>query len=172
MALSNTQKNFRYALEIDGINMFLLQEVTPPSVESPILEHGAPGNLPNGKSPDKVKIGDLVLKKLRPATGGDTWAWDWFAENITGLSTDFNKIGFLVELAPDGFTSARKWFLGNMFVTKIEGETYKAQGGDNIMETVTVAVENYIPQDSPLWVRLFGGAGLQAAGFSGTLGNS
>ena len=94
---ANPAKNFRYALEIRGINMFLIQNFTPPTVEHDVVEHGSPGNLPNGKTPGKQRVGEMVLKKLKVATGADTWAWDWMAENISGLRSQFARQGFFTD---------------------------------------------------------------------------
>jgi len=170
MSFTNPQKNFRYALEFLGINMFLIQEATIPTVEADLVEHGAPGNLPNGKTPGKMRVGQLILKKLKPAVGADTWAWDWFAENITGLRNQFARTGFFTELGPDGFTPVKKWFCGDVFVQKIETDPFVSTGSDNVMETVTCEPEYFYPTDSPLFTALF--AGNAAAGFAGTLGNA
>lgn len=170
MSFANPQKNFRYALEFLGVNMFLAQEFTPPTVETDVVEHGSPGNLPNGKTPGKMRVGEMVLKKLKPATAQENWAWDWFSENITGLKTQFARSGFLTELGPDGFTPVRKYFCGDMWVSKIEPGAYDSKGSENVMETITIQPFVYYPTDSPQFTAIFGGTA--AAGFAGTIGNA
>ena len=117
-----------------------------------------------------MRVGEMVLKKLKPAIGVDNWAWDWFAENITGLKTQFARTGFLTELGPDGFTPVKKWFCGDMWVSKIETDPFISTGSENVMETVTIQPFLFYPTDSPQFTALF--AGTAAAGFAGTLGNA
>lgn len=169
--MSNPRKNFRFALEFDGLNMFYIEDVQPPKVELAEVEHGAPGNLPNGKTPGKMKVGDMVVKKIKPADKADSWAWDWLGRAIAGLKTNFGKPGFLVELAPDGVTPIQKYFIGDAWVKAIENSNYVTKtSGDNSIETVTFSVRYYFPIDSPEFAALFSGSAAQAAGYAGTLG--
>jgi len=171
--LANPRKNFRYILEIDGINMFLIQEVQAPDVEYAKIEHGAPANIPNAKTPGRMKVGDLVVKKLCPATQADTWAWDWFAEGVAGIRKDFIKTGFLKHLANDGVTTIQTFFLGDIWPMKISPSNLNSNGdGENFIETVTFATQFYYPKDSPGLQALFAGSAARAGGVAFLAGAS
>jgi hypothetical protein len=169
--LANPRKNFRYILELDGSNTFLVQEVTPPVVELPEIKHGAPGNDPDSKTPGKLIIGDLIVKKLKPALVADSWAWDWMAQAMVGVNAGFMKTGYLKHLGPDGVTNVEKYFLGEIWPKKIEGSNLVSMGpGENMIETVTFSVKYYTNVNSPQFNALLV-AGL-ASGVAGLAGNN
>lgn len=168
--LADPRKDFRFMLELDGADSFLIQEITPPDVEAPIVEHAAPGNIPNAKTPGKMKVGNLVVKKLKPANRPDTWAWDLMAAAIADLAPQFLKTGFLKEMHPSMTAVLQTFFLGDVWVTKINNSGYKGMGSENIIEEVTFAVQFYYPTDSVAFTNLFGGSAAAAAGSAFGLG--
>lgn len=168
--LANPLKNFRYILELDGVNMFHIQEVTPPKVEYQEIQHGAPINIPNAKMPGKMVVGDLVVKKLRPATQGDTWAWDWFGAAVAGIRKDFVKTGFLKDLGPEGLQTVQTWVLGDIWPKSIESSNRMAMGNENVIETVTFACQFYYPRESSQLQALLAGSAARAGGIAFLLG--
>ena len=170
--LATPRKSFRYLLELDGADSFLIQEIDPPKVELAVVEHASPGNIPNAKTPGKMKVGELVVKKMKPANRVDTWAWELMAAAALGLTPTFVKTGFLKELAPDMVTTVSKFFLGDCWVSAIEHSGYKGTADENIIETVTFAVQFYFPTDSPQFNSLFGGTASGAGGASSAGGLS
>lgn len=162
--LTTPRKDFRYVLEFNGANSFLIQEVTPPSVELTEVEHAAPGNIPNAKTPGKMKVGDLEVKKLKPAHLQDTWAWDMMIKAATDLQPNFTQVGFLKELGPDMVTTVETFFLGEAWVKKIDSSGYKGMGSENIIETVTFSVQFYFPTSSAQFNAIFGGTAAAAMG--------
>jgi len=162
--LLNPRKNFRYLLELEGADAFAIQEISSPPVELTEVQHAAPGNIPNAKTPGKMTVGDLVVKKLKPANRNDNWAWEMMAQAATGLQTDFVRTGFLKEMSPDMTITAQSFFLGDVWVKKIEGINYVGQGSDNIIEEVTFAVQLYVPTNSDTFNAIFGGTAAVAAG--------
>lgn len=168
--LNNPQKDFRYALELNGVNMFLMQEVQPPKAGVAVVEHGSPGNMPNGKTPGKPKVSEMVVKKLKPADRPDTWAWDLLAAAISGLKGAYAGIGFLVEYGPDCVTVVDKKFLGDIWVSDIEESNKNSMGSNNVIETVTFQVQYYYPMSSPAFAALFGGSALGAGGAAASMG--
>ena len=168
--MSNPQKDFRYVLELNGADAFLIQEVTPPTPEFAVVTHGAPVNMPDKKTPGKVKFGQLVLTKLKPADRADSWAWDWFAKCLVGTYDQFAYTGFLKELGPDGVTVVRKYYLNECWPSKIDPGKYTSTGSNNVIETVTLEVNSFFPNDSAQWLQLFGGAAVAAAGAAASMG--
>jgi hypothetical protein len=166
------RKKFRFILELDGADSFLVQEITPPDVELAIVEHGSPGNMPNGKSAGKMKVGDLVLKKLKPANRKDTWAWGLMATAMIEPMSSAFKTGFLKEMSTDMVTPLQSHYLGNCWVSKITNDGYKLDDSENIMQEVTFAVQYYYPTDSPQFTAIFASSGAKAMGQAFGLGNS
>lgn len=165
--IANPRKNFRFVLELDGANAFLIQEVQAPTMELSVVKHGAPMNLPDGKTPGKMVIGDMVVKKLCPAQTADTWVEDWMANAIAGIKKDFIKTGFLKHVAPDGARTIQKWFLGDVWPSKLEPGNLVYMGpGENYIQTVTFQVQFYVPQESPLFVGLVAGGGAILGGIA------
>lgn len=165
--LANPRKNFRFVLELNGANAFLIQSVMPPTVENAVIKHGAPVNIPDGKTPGKQIVGDMVVKKLCPALQADVWVWDWMAFGLAGVKKDFCKTGFLKHLGPDGFSTIQSWFLGDVWPSKVEpSELATISPGENIIETVTFQVQTYVPKDSPAFLAILGGSAARAGGLA------
>lgn len=163
--LANPRKNFRYLLELDGLNSFLVQEVDPPDVEYEEIKHGAPVNIPDAKTPGKMAVGDLVLRKLKPALTADAWAWDWFGNGLEGVKGNFVKIGRLKHLAPDGILTVEAFYLGDIWPKKISDSSLNSLGpGENMIQEVTFAVQFYFNENSPILAALLAGGGAVAGG--------
>lgn len=171
--LANPRKDFRWALELNGANAFLLQEVQLPMLEQPILKHGAPVNIPDAKTPGKMVVGEMVVKKLMPALSADGWAWDWFGSAVAGVKKDFIKAGALKDLGPDGLTTIQTWVLGDIWPTKIEHANRQLLApGANMIETVTFAVQFFYPKDSIPLQALLAGSAARAGGLAFLLGTN
>lgn len=169
--LANPRKNFRYLLELDGLNSFLVQEVDPPEVEYEEIAHGAPVNIPNAKTPGKLAVGDLVLRKLKPALQADTWAWDWFGNGLQGVKSDFVKVGRLKDLGPDGLLTVETFFLGDIWPKKISDSSRNSMGpGENLIQEVTFSCQFYFNENSPILAALLAGGGALAGGQAFNLG--
>ena len=169
---ANPRKDFRYVLEIDGANQFLIQEVQLPEAEYNVNEHGAPANIPNKETPGKLKIGDLIVKKLMPANTADKWAWDWFGQGLLGDNIAFNKQGFLIDLGPDGVTPIQTWYLGNIWPKKIAEQARMSDGsGGNLIQEITFSVQMFFPKDSPIVAGLLTGSAAAAGGLGFLSGN-
>jgi hypothetical protein len=168
------RKNFRWALEIQGVNHLYIQEVQAPDVELGVVLHGSPGNLPDGKTAGKAKVGELVAKMCKPELVSSAYIWDWMAIAAGSPASAYQKVGFLSELAPDGVTVVEKYYCGKIWPSKISpsGLVTLADSNENIIETVTFQVERFFSQSSPLWLALFGGSGAKAGGLPFALGTA
>lgn len=171
--LANPRKNFRWVLELNGVNMFLMQEAQLPTVELPMIKHGAPVNIPDAKTPGKITINELVVKKLMPALSADNWAWDWMGSAVAGIKKDFIKSGNLKDLGPDGVSTVQTWVLGDIWPTKIEpGNRQTLAPGENLIETVTFSVQFCYPKDSAPLQALLAGSAARAGGLAFLLGTN
>ena len=172
---ANPRSNFNWVIEIDGLNQFLVQEVTPPTTELKELVHGAPMGMPDEKTPGKPKFGDLVVTKLMPAFQAERWATDWMAKALAGSGfKGFVKNGFLKYTDPTSLVTVENYFLGNIWPKKIEpGKLVtKSDDSDNLLETVTFSVQYFINEASPEFKRLFSGSGANMLGIAFPLGNA
>ncbi len=149
MAQGNARKVFNFAIEIDGIDQFLIQEVKKPEVEVGAVSHGATNY--DVKTAGGVAVADAELQKIKPAPQSDTWAWDWLnkAQDMntgTGaLAEDYKKDIVFKELAPNG-TTLNAWLWEGAWVRKCSENNHKrGNQNDNIIETVTISVDRVKP---------------------------
>lgn len=152
---NNYGKDFDWALEINGLDQFLCQDVKLPKATIGTVSHGAPGPVPNVNTPGKPVFGDLVIKKLTPAFVAETWAWQWFAQALSGNPAQFAKTGFVKERAPGFGPTRRKFLIRDMWVKDIDVSNYTAEGENNVIETVTFEVWVCYPTNLPDFKNLF-----------------
>jgi phage tail-like protein len=141
--IANTRKDFNFSIEINGINQFLIQKVTPPEQSMGVVEHGADGKSGNTKTPGKLKIGDLIVEKICPSTEADKWAQTWFEKAKNGLRSQYAKYAVLHELDETRTFPIASWDLGEIWPYKIGRTAYDRNAENNITETVTFAVDRY-----------------------------
>lgn len=145
MAQGNASKVFSFAIEIEGVDQILIQDVKFPDVEVGKVEHGATNY--NIKTAGGVTVGDAELQKIKPAPEGDSWAWEFLTKaqdafNGGSLAEDYKRDIIFKELAPDGVTTLNSWLWEGCFCIKISTSNYKRGAQDeNIIETVTLSVD-------------------------------
>lgn len=146
---SNARKVFNFAIEVDGIDQFLIQDVKRPEIEIGSVSHGAANY--DVKTAGGVAVSDAELKKIKPAPERDSWAMDWMfeAQNMntgTGtLSEQYKRNIVFKELAPNGVAlSAELW--EGAWCKKTSNENYKrGNQNENVIETVTISVDRVVP---------------------------
>lgn len=139
--------NFRFSLELEGIQQFYIQEIDSPDFEVAEILQGAPGNEPDIKIPGKPKTGDLVIRKIKPINTNDIWAWQWLTQAL-GDPVASRKVGFLNELKVNAVNSEQRFYLGEVWPKKVSGIGYNAQGdGEKIIEEVTLSVRYFFPAE-------------------------
>ena len=145
MAQGNALKVFNFAIEINGVDVGLIQDVKFPEVEIGAVSHG--GSNYDIKTAGGVTVTDAELQKIKPAPEGDSWAWDWLnkAQNPMtdsgGLAEDYKQNVIFKELAPNG-TTLNSWLWEGCFVRKVSTTNYKrGNQSENIIETVTLSVD-------------------------------
>lgn len=144
MATENPQKNYDFALEIDGVIQAYLQGVTPPKVEYTEHKQGNQGNNPDKKTPGKKIVGDMSIEKVVNAVTGDPEIWEWFSQAQGQLRPAYTRVGFLVEL--NNGAPVSRWFLDEMWIKSIESSGYDTRGDNSadLLRTVVVSVQDYI----------------------------
>lgn len=142
---ANARKVFNFAIEIDGIDQFLIQDVKKPEVEVGAVNHGATNY--DIKTAGGVAVSDAELQKIKPAPESDSWAWKWLndAQNMntgTGkLAENYKKDVVFKELGPNG-TTLNAWLWVGCWVRKATDSNYKrGNQNENVIETVTLSVD-------------------------------
>jgi len=149
MAIDNPLKNFRFSLEINGIEALRVQKITPPTVELQEHKQGNAGNKPDTKTPGGKIVGDLILEMVIPGDSGDPEIWAALELAAQGLRSDYAGIGFLNELEATGNGVVSRFFLDEVWLKKVEPATDydpRKENSADMMRTVTFSVGNYLRQ--------------------------
>lgn len=143
MAINNPRGNYNFLLQINNIVMARVQMVTPPTKEMVVHRQGNSGNKADKKTPGKEMIGELVIELVVPDTG-DAELWNAIESCKTELRAAYAGVGIISELGPGG-TPVSNFFLGDVWVSKVETANYETTEGnsDNLKRTVTFQVEEY-----------------------------
>ncbi len=166
----NSLKTHRFKLRLEGLaDPFYVQKLTPPTVEVQEVLAGAPGNLPDIKTPGKVTTGDMVVEMLRPSRElNDNGIWTGLAAAVAGFPSEIFRIGFLDYLAADSVAVQQTFTGTSMWVKKIEpSDLSNKDDADNVMVTVTFSVQMYFPSDDAAMAALFAGSAGGAIGSAG-----
>ena len=145
MAVADARKVFRFKIEIDGIDEFLIQEVKRPDVEVEAVEHGATNY--NIKTAGGVKVADAELKKIKPVNAGDNFSWDWLnkAQDMNtgsgGLAVDYKKDVVFRELDPQGRVTDSWLWIGCWVKKSSNSDNKRGVQNENTIETVTLSVD-------------------------------
>jgi phage tail-like protein len=136
-------KKFKYVLEIEGIPIASIQEITPPEVEIEASIHSE-GSY-DAKTPGRITTGDMTLSKVMDSLDvADRWAWFWLtqAQSYDGLqiSLGYKRNGRLI-LNDDNGLPVRVWFIGGAWVRKVSLGDLSSTTSDNVMEEVTLSVD-------------------------------
>lgn len=145
MSQGNATKVFNFAIEIEGLDQMLVQELKKPEVELGAVTHGAVNY--DIKTAGGVSVSDAELRKIKPAPQGDSWAWDWLntAQNMNtetgGLAEQYKKDVVVKELSPNG-TTLNAWLWEGAWVRKVsENDNKRGNQNENIVETCTISVD-------------------------------
>lgn len=137
----NARKVFNFAIEIDGIDQLLIQDVKKPEVELGEVSHGAE-NGKEKKTAGGTTVSNAELQKIKPAPQSDKWAFDWMKKAQTSLSQDYKKDVIFKELGPNGETLDAELWVG-AWVKKSSASNFKrGNQNENVIETVTLVVDD------------------------------
>ena len=142
----NPRKKFLYSITFANhpINSYLAQKVNLPDVEVEETTHGDINR--DVKTAGRVKVGDLVIEKLRTTSGSDTWAHDWLAacqDMLVGgglVPSQYWETVIVNELAEDGKSILNTHVYDEVWPKKITGLELDRTSSDNTIEHVEFSV--------------------------------
>ena len=146
--VANPAKVFQFAVEIDGVDQFTVQEVNWPDEEVEVVTHAGTG--PDIKTAGKPKIGQITLKGLRPTEGGDQWAREWMSRarnRKTGVGqkpSSYKKVITIRQLAEDGVTTVESRTYGGVFPSKVTQDPFKRTASDNSLQSVILETDGEV----------------------------
>lgn len=140
------RKIFKYSIEIDGIDQFLIQDVKKPKKTIGKTMHASDNH--DIKEAGGIEFSDAELKKVKPSDQGDSWAWDWMndAQNAdTGLGkleAGYKKNIVFKELNPMG-SVMNAWLWEGAWILEADDSEYKkGNKSENVIESVKISVDN------------------------------
>lgn len=147
MKIANPRKVFQFKIEINGVDQFEVQTVDLPERELDSVSHGDTNH--DIKTAGRLKVGDLVLEKLRLSDTADTWAANWMkqAQNfVTGgglLPIQLKDIIIVKEMNAQGTQAVATHIMYGCWVKKIKKSKLDRNSSDNMLDTVTLSVDKY-----------------------------
>ena len=137
------QKNNQFTIEINGIDVLLVQEVTMPEIETNVLSYGTSAGIPDIKIAGKKKVGEMVLKKLRPSIGFDKAAMLWFESTNVSSPLAYKKNIVVRETNELGLTVSQ-YICEGCFPSKVTHSGFKrGDASELVMEDVTMSMDNF-----------------------------
>lgn len=130
-------RNFRFRLEIDGIEAAGFSEVSGLSSEYEVIEYrdGSDAATSVRKFPGLRKFGNVTLKR---GIVGDKRLWDWH-DAIAATPSDRRAVAIGL-LGADAAPVCR-WKLRNAWPSKYEGPSFDADGNEVAIETLVLTHE-------------------------------
>ena len=150
MATANARKVFNFAIEINGVDQFLIQDVKAPEPEIGEVNHGATNH--DIKTAGGVSYSNAELQKIKPTSSNDRRFLDWLLEaqnpitGTGGVPESYKKTVIFKELSTDGVTTLNSEIWEGAWVKKVaKGNFKRGNQNENVIETVTIVVDKVIP---------------------------
>lgn len=128
---------FRYAVSIDGSTALGFSEVSGLTLEYEIIKYrdGLSVQLGEIKMPGRPKVTEVTLK--RGLFASNNTFYDWVMKNHNELERKNVTISLRDEKNEDKMI----WTLLNAWPSKIEGPSFKGDGNDVAIESITLVYE-------------------------------
>lgn len=144
----NPRKQFQFTIILPGLNPFLAQEVKLPDLDFDSTEHGDTNF--QVKTAGQVKIGNLQVTKIQPATGLDTYMESWakrIQNTLTGggeLPSQYKAECIVEEYSNDGITTIQRHIYSGVWPVKLNGKDLSRKGSDNTVHSIEFSVDEII----------------------------
>jgi len=127
---------FRYSVTFDGKD-YGFSEVSAPNMEYEVIKYRDGNSKQYGemKMPGRPKVGDVTLKKgIIPA---DNKFFEWLMKNHNKLE----RKDITINLLDEEFKVKMVWTLLKAWPSKVEGPTFKGDGNEAAIESLTLVYE-------------------------------
>jgi len=146
--VSNPHKKFQFSIFIFGMNPFLAQKVTMPERSVDQVEHGEGNHLI--KTGGLLKLGNLMVDKIRNASFPDKLIWAWLAtvqNEVTGggaIPEVYKKAVQVQILSTDGVSVVETRTFVGVWPCKINGIELDRLSSDNTIESIEFSVDQEV----------------------------
>ena len=142
--LGKTLKQHNWIIQADGVNLAGIQSVETPEVEKEEILYSIGKR--DVKEEGRIKTGDMVLNGLM-FTGNSSSdnLWSWFQEGYTDVPSLGLKRTFRLIQNDDNGIPKEIWEARNCWVKKNSLGTLDKKTSDNVMTTITLSVEEWVP---------------------------
>jgi phage tail-like protein len=133
-------KNFRFRVEIQGIQVAAFSNATIPSETMDAIDYREGTDPYVRKLSGLPKVGTVTLKRGISSTL-DLYEW-WRTGSQLGAGGPGVRKNVSLVLMDDAGNDAARWDIFNAWLTKYEPGDLDAKGGDVLIESIEVALES------------------------------
>ncbi|MEO7863502.1 MAG: phage tail protein [Nitrospirales bacterium] len=131
-------RNFRFRVEIDGIQKAAFSEVTGIESADEPTDYKVGNEQNSRKLPGQNKFSNITLKR---GVTNSSELHDWHKENIQGVTK--RKRVSITAVNEDGTNGAR-WEIHDAWPSKYHGADVNAKGNDVVIETLELSSEGIV----------------------------
>ena len=132
-------RNFRFRIELQGIQVAAFANVTIPDESSDPIEYREGSDPFIRKLSGLSKVSSLTLKR-GVTSSMDLYNW-WRVISTQGSGVSGARKNVSIVLVDDGGSDAARWDLAGAFPSKYQAGDLDAKGNDVSIETMELAVE-------------------------------
>lgn len=141
----NPRAAFKFAVDLNGFQVFQVQKVTFPTVEWDVREHGE--GLLKAKNPGMKSVGDMTMEALVPLIGPGDVGWEKFNSvfnTFDKTGTAFFKEEFTIrELGPLEETLSTYVAIGAWVKSITRNDADRQDGTTNIINTLVWSLYDF-----------------------------
>lgn len=143
--IENPRKQFNFTILAPALNPFLAQKVTLPDFETETVTHGDTNY--DVKTAGRIKLGRLIIEKISPATGPNSWIWAWIFSTQDAflgggaLPSVYKKTLEVQEFSVDGQTILDRHLYYGCYPCKVNGIELSRVDSANTIEHIEFEVD-------------------------------
>ena len=140
---TDTNKVFGFAIEINGIDQALIQNVKKPEKEVGAVEHGVDNR--TVKTAGGVTVSDAELQTVKDARTTNSEFWTWLSTAVDGnLAENYKRDIVFKEKNPANQTMSIEIWKG-AWVRKSSSSNYvRGNQNENVIDTITISVDDVV----------------------------
>lgn len=141
MAIMDPYRDFRFRIEIKGIQVASFSEATVPSMDTDVIEYREGTDpLYVRKLSGLTKFGNLTLKKGM-TTSLELYSW-YILIAEQGANTTNGRRNITLTLQDESGSDQAVWNIFNAWPSKYESSGFNAKSNDVVIETLELTLES------------------------------